>query len=114
MYCENSSISVTKPELEYKIVMQVQTKEEIRLALWGKKDVLAVSVAIEENGKHVVFCCGKATSVRWWGVGVRWAVDLRGDGRAERWGCVGRVLAMKRRLGKEEGVVDDEKMPLLE
>ena len=108
------------PELGYRINVRVQTKKNVKTVVWGKKEVLAVCVVVIGIGegaveKATVFGSGKATSVSWFGVGVRWAVDLTGDGRAKRRGLVGMLLAFKRELGKKERVVGvyDEKMPLL-
>jgi hypothetical protein len=108
-----------KPELGCKILVQVQTKEKAKFPF--TKDVLVICVTIspiqDQNEKQdfeqVVFCCGNSTSVRLGWFGIRWAVDLRPDGKAERRGLVKKVIALKRGLRKKDREVDDEKEALL-
>jgi len=86
--------------------------------MWSK-DVLITCVTIspiqernEEDLAQIIFCCGKSTSMRLGWFGIRWGVDLRPDGNAERRGLMKKVIALKRGLRKDVEV-DDEKEHLL-
>lgn len=114
-----SSVCLRRPEWGYKILVQVQTNEKVKFSF--TKNVLVTCVTIspiqDQNEKRefeqAVFCCGKSTSVRLGCFGVRWAVDLRPDGKAERRGLVKKMIALKRSLRKKHVAFDDEKEHLL-
>jgi hypothetical protein len=108
-----------KPELGYKILVRVQTKVKSKFPC--TKDVLVTCVTIspiqdqneKQESEQVLFCCGKSTSVKSGWFGIRWAADLRPDGKAERRGLVKKMIALKRGLRKKDKEVDEEKEALL-